>query len=462
MSHTPQRISRLLTLGLLWWLLAPLGCAWSRPAQAPPPAAKATPVVIDAKGLLSPARSEEAVEDAVAQARFRERAEALVKAVQNATGAPFIAGNSTHLLIDGPRTYEAMLAAVSAARHHVHIETYIFDDDDTGRRFADLLVEKRRAGVAVRVIYDAVGSIASDSDFFAKLTAQQIEVAEFRPLKPATLWRINNRDHRKLVIVDGRVAYTGGINISDTYSSGSSSRPGPDKGADTGWRDTHLEIRGPAVKTLQSIFLETWKRLGKTVPGSPDLYPQLDATGDTLVQAMASDGGDSNEFRIYDAYMTAIRQARQRIWITQAYFAPTDELREALAAAVARGVDVRIIVPGFTDSGLIFHASRATYGELLDAGVTLFEFEDALLHAKTAVIDGIWSTVGSCNIDPRSFAHNNELNAVVVGRDFARSMEALFQRDLERTRRLDAATWKERPTSNRVKEFLSSLFSYWL
>lgn len=457
-----RRISSPFTLALLCTLLGPLGCAWSRPKPETIPVASAAPIVIDASGLLSPARSEDAVEDAVAETSYRVRAEALVKAVQTATGAPFIAGNSAQLLVDGPHTYAAMLAAVRGAKRHVHIETYIFDDDDTGRRFAALLVEKRREGVAVRVIYDAVGSIGSDSDFFAGLAAQGIEVAEFRPLEPATLWRINNRDHRKLVIVDGSVAYTGGINISDTYSSGSSSRPGPEKGVDSAWRDTHLEIRGPAVKTLQSIFLETWKRLGRNAPGSPDLYPQLEATGDTLVQVMASDGGDSNEFRIYDAYMTAIRQARARIWITQAYFAPTDELREALAAAVTRGVDVRIIVPGFTDSGLIFHASRATYGELLDAGVTLFEFEDALLHSKTAVIDGIWSTVGSCNIDPRSFAHNNELNAVIVGRDFARGMEALFQSDLKRTRRLDAATWKERPASNRVKEFLASLFSYWL
>lgn len=460
--HTVQWISRLPTLALLTWLATSLGCAWSRPVATPAPAGQTTPVVIDERGLLSPAQAEEAVEDAVAQARYRERAEALVKAIQVATGAPFIAGNSTRLLVDGPHTYAAMLAAMRTARHHVHVETYIFDDDDTGRRFADLLVQKRREGVAVRIIYDAIGSIGSDADFFARLTAQQIEIAEFRPLEPATLWRINNRDHRKLVIVDGRVAFTGGINISDTYSSGSSSRPGPDKGVDSGWRDTHLEIRGPAVKTLQSIFLETWKRLGKSADASPELYPQLDATGSTLLQVVASDGGDSNEFRIYDAYMTAIREARQRIWITQAYFAPTDELRDALAAAVARGVDVRIIVPGFTDSGLIFHASRATYGELLDAGVAMFEFEDALLHSKTAVIDGIWSTVGSCNIDPRSFAHNNELNAAVVGRDFARSMEALFQRDLEQTRRLDAATWDERPMSNRVKEFLSSLLSYWL
>ena len=398
----------------------------------------------------------------MADARLRERAAILVKAIQSATGAPLIAGNRAHLLLDGPQTYAAMFAAVREAKHHVNVETYLFEDDEVGRQFADLLMQKRREGVTVRLIYDAVGSIASDDKFFEKLTAQGIEVAEFRPLEPVTIWRVNNRDHRKLVVVDGRVAFTGGINISDTYSSGSASRPGPAKGKETGWRDTNVEVRGPVVKSLQSIFMETWRRLGKQAQPSPDLFPDIDKVGEHLLQVVASDGGDSNEFRIYDAYLTAIREARERIWITQAYFAPNRELRRALADAVARGVDVRIIVPGFTDSGLIFHASRATYEELLQANVKLFEYTEALLHSKTAVIDGVWSTVGSCNIDPRSFAHNNELNVAVVGREFAHEMEAMFRRDLKQTRPIDAAGWAKRPMSHKVKEFFSSLFSYWL
>ena len=454
--------ARLLRLGLLLSLLAPLGCAWSRPQQAPSPTENVATAVVDAGVLLSAQASEAAVEDAVAQARYRERAEQLVKDVQAAAQAPLIAGNETHLLNDGPKTYQAMFEAVRNARHHVHVETYIFDDGETGKRFAELLLERRRAGVTVRVIYDAVGSMMSGEEFFERLTAQGIEVAEFRPLEPATIWRINNRDHRKLVIVDGRVAFTGGINISETYSKGSSSRPGPDKGKDTGWRDTHVEVHGPVVKSLQSIFMETWRRLGKNAEPATQLFPDLGPAGEDLVQVMASDGGDSNEFRIYDAYMAAIAQARQRIWITQAYFAPDEALSKALIEAAARGVDVRIIVPGFTDSSLIFHASRATYDELLKNKVQMFEYKDALLHSKTAVVDGIWSTVGSCNIDPRSFAHNNELNVAIVGRDFARTLEQTFSADLKRTRQIDPAKWEKRGMPAKIKEWFSSLFTYWL
>jgi len=451
---------------ILAWLIVPLGCAWSRPkpelAAANSEPATSEAVVVGTNGLLTPAQSEEAVEDAVAQSRYRERSESLVKSIQSVTGAPLIAGNSSRLLVDGPRTYEAMFAAVRAAKHHVHVETYIFDDGDTGQRFGDLLAQKARDGVQVRIIYDAIGSFGSDEAFWEKLRAQGIEVAAFRPLHPVTIWRINNRDHRKLVIVDGQVAFTGGINISETYSSGSSSKPGPKKGVDSGWRDTQVEVHGPIVKSLQSIFMETWKRLDQKVAASPELFPEIARGGDQLMQVMASDGGDSNEFRIYDAYMTAIREARERIWITQAYFAPDESLRKALTDAAKRGVDVRVIVPGFTDSGLIFHASRATYAELLAGGIKLFEYKNALLHAKTAVIDGVWSTVGSCNIDPRSFAHNNELNVAVVGHDFAVSMEAMFNRDLKATREITAKSWADRSRGDRFKEMLSSLFTYWL
>ncbi len=455
--------TRLLRLGLLVCLAASLGCAWSRPQAQELAAAEAvTPAVMDAGGLLSPQESQAAVEDAVAQARYRERAADLVKAVQAAAQAPLITSNQARLLNDGPQTYEAMFEAVRNARHHVNVETYIFDDGETGNRFADLLLERRRAGVTVRVIYDAIGSLMSEDEFFERLAAQGIEIAEFRPLESAAIWRINNRDHRKLVIVDGRVAYTGGINISETYSRGSSSRPGPEKGRDSGWRDTHVEVRGPVVKSLQSIFMETWRRLGKQAEPSTQLFPDVGPAGDDLVQVMASDGGDSNEYRIYDAYMAAIRAARERIWISQAYFAPDEALRKALIDAAGRGVDVRVIVPGFTDSSLVFHASRATYEELLQNKVRLFEYTEALLHSKTAVVDGIWSTVGSCNIDPRSFAHNNELNVAVVGRDFARTLEQTFRADLKHTKQIDPAKWAQRPVSEKMKEWFSSLFNYWL
>jgi cardiolipin synthase len=423
----------------------------------------ATPVVVDGSGRVPPAEAERALGRAAETSASRRRARALAMAVEAQTGVPLVRGNRTRLLIDGPSTYAAMLAAVAAAREHIHIETYIFADDEVGRRFAEALVRKRREGVAVRIIYDAIGSVASDRDFFAGMTASGIEVAEFRPLRPASLWRVNNRDHRKLTVVDGRVAFTGGLNISGTYAKASTSRPGPEDGVRSGWRDTHLEIRGPAVRLLQSLFLQTWSRLAGRQPADANgVYPELEEPGDDLVQVVSSEGGDEREFRIYTAYLAAIRNAMERIWISQAYFAPNEEFRDALSAAARRGVDVRVIAPAFTDSALIHYGARATYDSLLEAGVAIYEHEDALMHAKTAVVDGVWSTVGSSNIDQRSFVHNNELNAAVVSADLARDMEAMFRRDLESSRRIDPAAWKARPARERLSEFLSSLFAYWL
>jgi cardiolipin synthase len=453
--------------GFTLCLLACAGAPPSEPGRAPPgvrhASAGETPVVVDGSGRVPAAAAERALGRAAETGAFRRRARALALAVEAQTGAPLVRGNRTRLLIDGPSTYAAMLAAVEAARHHIHIETYIFADDEVGRRFAEALARKRGEGVDVRVIYDAVGSMGSAREFFAAMAARGIEVAEFRPLRPSSLWRLNNRDHRKLTIVDGRVAFTGGLNISGTYSKASTSRPGPEEGVRSGWRDTHLEVRGPAVKLLQAVFLQTWSRLGRPAPAAAaELYPESREAGSDLVQVVSSDGGDAREFRIYTAYLAAIRNAKERVWISQAYFAPNREFREALSAAAQRGVDVRVIAPSFTDSALIHYGARATYDSLLAGGVQIYEHEDALMHAKTAVVDGVWSTVGSSNIDQRSFVHNNELNAAVVSADLAREMEAMFRRDLESSRRIDPLAWKARPARERVSEFLSSLLAYWL
>jgi cardiolipin synthase len=420
-------------------------------------------VVLAATGQVSNAQAQVAVDEAIATATSHKRAEQLVTAIQAQTGVPLIRGNHARLLIDGPQTYKAILAAVEKAHDHIHIETYIFSDDEVGRRFAEILSRKHQEGVAVRIIYDAVGSASSSRAFFDSMTAQGIEVADFHPLTPSKFYKINNRDHRKLIVVDGTVAFTGGINISSTYAKSSASRPGPQAGVKSGWRDTQVEVRGPAVKQLQELFIQTWTRLGKQLdPATRGLYPDLDEVGEDLVQVVPSEGGDQSEFRIYTAYLAAIRNATQKIWIQQAYFAPNPELRQELIQAAKRGVDIRIIVPGFTDSRPIYYASRATYEELLESGIAIYEHEEALLHAKTAVVDGVWSTVGSCNIDPRSFVHNNELNAAIVSTDFARDMERVFQKDQENSRRIDPKTWKDRPPSERLMELLSGLFSYWL
>ncbi|HEY4367834.1 MAG TPA: cardiolipin synthase [Steroidobacteraceae bacterium] len=429
-------------------------------------ASEVGPAIVAIQGALSEAGSERLVESRLGSDQDDPHVRELIAAVRWQANAPLMAGNRLTLLIDGPQTLAAMRRAIAGAQHNIHLETYIFADDDVGREMRDLLIERQREGVEVRVIYDAVGSLTTPGAFFDTMREAGIEVREFRPLDPVhtpLAWKINNRDHRKILVVDGRTAFTGGINISSTYASSSLKRPGPEKGRDESWRDTHIQIDGPVAAQFQSLFLATWTRAGGTVEAhAPEYFPTITAAGSELVAAVATDGDNDNQTSIYATYLAAIRHASQRIWLTNAYFAPNEELRSAMIEAVKRGVDVRLIVPGFTDSGLILYASRSTYKELLHGGVRIYEQPYALLHAKTAVIDTALSMVGSANLDMRSFLHNNEVNAVIVGSGFARQLEQVFQRDLQNTRELNIEEWRKRPLGEKLKEFGSSLFSYWL
>ncbi len=390
---------------------------------------------------------------------------ALAAAVRQATATPFTIGNRTEPLIDGPETFAHLYQAIAAARHSVHLETYIFADDPLGERFADLLIQQAQRGIEVRVIVDAFGSMQSSAHLFARMRNGNVLVREFRPLKSVWMWpwRYQNRDHRKLVVIDGRTAFTGGVNISGTYASSSRLRPGPKRGVAEAWRDTHLQIEGPAVRLYQAIFLETWVRLGGEVStNTQEYFPPLPVMGEDAVSAVANDGMRAKDESIYLTYMAAITHARRRIWITQAYFAPPKAMIDALAAAAARGVDVRIVLPGFTDSGLIFYASRQGYAQLLERGVHLHEIRDALLHAKTVVVDDELTIVGSANLDYRSFLHNNEVTAIVFSGQLASRMDEMFKRDLQRSTELTAAGWRKRPVGQRFREAVSGLFRYWL
>jgi cardiolipin synthase len=420
--------------------------------------------IVSGKGVLTPSAGERAVDQRLDERHATEHVRELIDAFRESAAAPLVAGNRVTLLVDGPQTLKAIRAAIESARHHVHLETYIFADDEIGRALRELLIRRRKDGIEVRVLYDAIGSVTTPAAFFAPMQQAGVEVLEFRPLNPTrTLpWKINNRDHRKIVVVDGRIAFTGGINISGAYASASTSRPGPEAGQEEAWRDTHVQMEGPVAAQFQKLFLQTWERAGgKLDGGSAHYFPPLAPSGAELVAAVATSGGD-RETAIYDTYAAAIGHASRRLWMTQAYFAPDPALRRALIAAAVRGVDVRVIVPSFSDSALIFHASRADYEELLAGGVRIYEQRYAMLHAKTMVIDTALSMVGSANFDIRSFLHNNEVNAVIVGSEFAERMEALFDRDLRDTRELQLTAWRKRPWLDRFKEFTSSLFSYWL
>ena len=390
---------------------------------------------------------------------------------------PLVGGNTVTLLKDGPDTHAAQLAAIASARHHVHLDVYLLTDDDVGQRYAVALGQKAREGVKVRLAFDGLGGLGAGSSFRERLKDAGVQLAEFNtlnPLKDPRLWRITRRNHRKLLVVDGHTAFTGGINITDDYSSPSLS-PGSTGG---GWRDTHIRIEGPGVAEFQRLFIENWERLKGPMPPAAEYWPRIAPGGHKMVRAVTDHGEDlletllgpaktvwrvlrgkdaRQDHRIYGTYLAAIREARSRVWITQAYFAPNREFVDALSDAARRGVDVRLLMPGKSDVGLMVTAARGSYQTLLDAGLRLYEYDSAMIHAKTAVIDGVWSTVGSSNLDFRSFIFNDEANAIVIGRAFGAQMEQMFEDDLAQARPIVAADWAQRPVLDRHKERLTAL-----
>ena len=381
------------------------------------------------------------------------------------TASPLTSGNQVLLLQDGPATYQAMLAAIGAARDHIHMETYILDDDDVGRRFAQALIAKQGQGVQVLLIRDSFGTIGTPKAFFQRMTDSGIRILEFNPMNPAKArkeWELNQRDHRKLLIVDGRVAFLGGINFSSVYSGGSSSQGMSARASGSpSWRDTHLQLQGPVVAELQKMFLAAWaaQRGPPLVPR--DFFPKPEIAGRQLVRAIDS-SPDEPYSLIYATLLSAIHSAETSVLLTNAYFAPDPQLLAALQAAAARGVDVILILPSNTDSWLVFHAGRGYYEQLLRAGVKIHERRDVILHSKTALIDGVWATVGSTNLDWRSFLHNHELNAVVLGVEFGRQLRVMFDQDLAASDAITLEHWQQRAFSLRLKERLARVWEYWL
>lgn len=381
---------------------------------------------------------------------------------QAIVGSPLILGNKVILLQDGAETYAAMFSAIRAAKDHINLETYIIEDDDIGRQFADLLLEQQRRGVQVNVIYDSVGAISTPRAFFERLKEGGIEVLEFNPISPLSgnkRWQLNNRDHRKLLVVDGRTAFIGGINISSVYSSGSVvKRGGKATGNKAAWRDTDLQIEGPVVGELQKLFIETWtKQRGKAL-ASKAYFPTLKVTGNDIVRAIGSTPDDPYSL-IYLTLISAIGNAERQVHLTHAYFVPDTQLLKSLIDAVERGVEVKLILPSHSDSEMVFNAGRAHYSTLLKAGVKIYERRGPLLHSKTALIDGVWSCVGSTNLDWRSFLDNDEINAVVLGRDFAQQMQAMFKADLDASDAIELEQWERRSLLLRMKEWVGTVFS---
>ena len=381
-----------------------------------------------------------------------------------------VLGNKLTLLQNGPETYAAMFAAIREARDSINLETYIFSDDQIGTQFSDLLLERQAGGIQVNVIHDSFGGINTPAVFFDRLRDGGVNVLEFNPLNPLlgnkNEWLLNNRDHRRQLVIDGRVAFTGGVNISNTYASKPlGQRPGKNRDQisdqDTGWRDTHMRIEGPVVAEFQKLFMETWARQKGEPLVAKDYFPELKAEGDEIVRAIGGTPADQQDL-IYLTLMSAISHAELEVHLTVAYFAPDPQLLKALTDAAGRGVEVALVLPSYSDSWAIFHLGRSHYEELLRGGVRIYERRGAVMHAKTACIDDVWSTIGSTNLDWRSFLHNDELNAVILGRGFAAQMEAMFTADLAESQEITLDKWQRRSLAKRVKERMARIGAYWL
>ena len=419
------------------------------------PTAEKPRQIVSSKGLLSPQKSKaimERLKRSVDSTDILERHTAVVESV---TESPLTKGNKVTLLADGQATYAAMFKAIQNAKDHINLESYIIEEDETGRKFADLLLQKQAKGVQVNLIYDSVGSMNTPASFFQRLRDGGIQVVGFNPINP-----LKARDHHKILIVDGKVAIIGGINISKVYSSSPLKRKQNEK-APIRWRDTDIQIEGPAVAEFQKLFLDTWLKQKGPKLSERNYFPNLKEEGNALVRVVGSTPGQTNRIP-FIMYVSAIAFAEYSIHMTNSYFIPDDQIAKALTDAAERGVDVKIILPGITDSQLALHAQRYYYSGLLKSGVKLYEHSTSLLHAKTAVVDKVWSTVGSTNMDYLSLLSNDEVNAVILSHEFAVEMEKMFVRDLAGSRQIQWDEWKKRPLFQRIREWFTHLFSHWM
>jgi cardiolipin synthase A/B len=423
------------------------------------------PQIASAKGPLSLKQSKALMKRLKRSVEATDILQRYGTVIESVSESPLTKGNKVTLLVDGPATYAAMFKAIENATDHINIETFIMEDieDETGRKLADLLLQKQREGVQVNLIYDSVGSYTTPAAFFQRLRDGGIEVVEFNPINPLKArgkWRLAKSDHRKILIVDGKVAFTGGVNISQVYSSSlSAGREGRD--TQIPWRDTDVQIEGPAVAEFQKLFLDTWDEQKGQKLSERNYFPDLKEEGNALVGVLGSTPGEANRIT-FIMYVAAITFTENSLHMTNAYFVPDHQTVEALTDAAKRGVDVKIILPETTDSSLTKLAGEYFYSGLLKSGVKLYERRNALLHAKTLVIDGVWSTVGSTNMDFWSFSSNDEVNAVILSREFAVEMEKVFARDLAESDEVRWEQWKKRPVSRKVKEWFSHLFARWL
>ena len=364
-------------------------------------------------------------------------------------GPPFVEGNRHQVLRNGDEIFPAMLAAIRSSKSSINFETYIYWSGAIGQEFAEALAQRSRQGVKVHVLLDWVGSAKVEQHLLDQMEAAGVQIRKFHPPHWSHLGRLNNRTHRKLLLVDGRVAFTGCVGIAPQWT-GNAQDP-------EHWRDTHFHVEGPVVAQMQSVFLDNWIKVTGDVLHGPDYFPALQPAGTARAQMFSSSPtGGSESMQLM--YLLAITAASRSIDLSASYFVPDALALQALVEAMQRGVKLRIIVPGqHIDSETVRSASRAKWGPLLLAGAVIAQYQPTMYHCKVMVVDGLLVSVGSTNFDNRSFRLNDEATLNIIDADFARQQTAIFESDLADARVVDYAQWRDRPLSERLAERLAAL-----
>jgi cardiolipin synthase len=381
-----------------------------------------------------------------------ERCKNIITLLLNNSKAIFTEHNSVEIYSNGKTTLAAMKAAIGAARDSIHLESYIIEDDEIGNEIKNLLIQKAREGVEVRVIYDDVGSWNLSKKYVRSLRQEGVEIAPFAKvhLLHRSGTKVNYRNHRKILVVDGRVGFMGGINVADRYVTG---------GKFGAWRDTHMRIEGEAVLSLQAIFLMDWYFVTKKqMEQRKRYYPEVGKHAACPMQ-IASSGPDSDWASVMQAYFAAIVQAKDHIYITTPYFTPNESILTAIKTASLSGVDVRLIIPARSDSKIVYSSTRSYISELLEAGIKIYLFQRGFNHSKVIMIDGYFAAVGSANMDMRSLEHNFEIISLIYDEEITRKLEAQFHEDMSYSRLVRLRWWNKRSRWSQIKESLTRLCS---
>ncbi|MFP5418928.1 MAG: phospholipase D-like domain-containing protein [Gammaproteobacteria bacterium] len=373
-----------------------------------------------------------------------------LRAMSSLLGPPLVAGNEIKAYVNGDNIFPPMLEAIRGATKTICFETFIYWSGEIGRAFAEALAQQARVGVKVHVLLDWVGSFKMDQELLELMKDAGVEVLKYHPLRWYNVSRMNNRTHRKILVIDGKTAFTGGVGIADNWL-GHAQDP-------EHWRDTHFRLRGPAAAQMQAAFLDNWIKTSGEVLHGEAYFPELEPAGEHFAQVFKSSSSEGSE-SVRLLYLLSIASAAKTVYIANAYFVPDDLSLETLVHALRRGVRVKILLPGKRiDSEPARRASRARWGDLLKAGAEFYEYQPTMYHCKIMVVDDIWTTVGSTNFDSRSFRLNDEANLNVYDRAFAQAQIALIENDLKQSRQITLDEWTQRPVTEKLVEHVVALF----